>query len=149
MLKRDITYTNFDDVEVTETFYFNISKQELLKLESEYPEGIAKAFEKIGKGGDNAKIYETFRNFVLRSYGERSEDGKTFKKTPEITEEFSHTAAFDQLLWEIGTDANKAVTFLQGVLPKEFAGKIMQQDKPIGPPPQRKAVAPPLPPTAR
>lgn len=133
MLKRDITYTDFNDNQVTETFYFNVSKSELVELEYSYKEGFGEALQRIIKTEDKGEIIATFKKLVLIAYGEKSEDGKKFIKNDELRAEFVQSAAYDALFMELAVDDKKAAEFIQGVLPKDLSAEVtaaMPQQRP-------------------
>jgi hypothetical protein len=129
MLKRDITYEDFNGVEVTEEFYFNLSKSELIELESEYKEGFSGLIQEIIKTQDQKELIKRFKEIVLKAYGIKSEDGKRFIKSEQLREEFSQTAAYNVLFVELATDDEKAAIFINGIMPKDMV-KAVQQDKP-------------------
>lgn len=136
MLKREITYTNFDDEEVTEPYYFNLTKAELVEMEVDIKGGLGKFLQRIVDEQDNREIFRMVKEIILGSYGEKSPDGKQFVKTLELSEGFSHTAAFDALIVEFMTDSEAAATFIEAVMPKdmeEFVKKVADQDKPKPP----------------
>jgi hypothetical protein len=121
MFKRDVTYEDFDGEEVTETFYFNLSKRELIELEVEYKEGLQDALQRIIKANDNKTLIFEFQKIVLLAYGIKSDDGRRFIKTPTVKEEFSQTAAYDSLFMELATNAEAASAFINGIIPKDIA----------------------------
>lgn len=118
MLKRDITFEDFDGEERTETFYFNITKTELMELEVSRREGMKVFLENIVKAENNKELLAQFKNIVLMSYGEKSEDGKRFIKSEELSIGFTQMPAFDALFMELTTDEDAAATFISGILPK-------------------------------
>jgi hypothetical protein len=124
MLKRDISYEDFDGEKVTSTFYFNLSKSEIIELEVGYKEGLQETLTRIVKTNDRKRLIEEFKKIILLSYGERSEDGKRFVKNDELREAFSQTAAYDALFIELATDDEAAAVFIRGVIPKDFAQEI-------------------------
>jgi hypothetical protein len=124
MLKRDISYEDFDGEKVTGTFYFNLSKSEIIELEVGYKEGLQETLTRIVKTNDRKRLIEEFKKIILLSYGERSEDGKRFVKNDELREAFSQTAAYDALFIELATDDEAAAVFIRGVIPKDFAQEI-------------------------
>ncbi len=132
MLKREITYEDFNGDKVTETFYFNLSKTELIELEVGYGEGLEAAIRKIIKAEDRQALITEFKKIILMTYGEKSPDGKRFAKSDELRMAFSQTAAFDALFMELATSDNAAVDFLKGVLPSELQEGL---DKSMLPPP--------------
>ena len=117
MLTKNITYTDFNGNEQTETFYFNMTKAEVVSMDLEIPGGLQSFLEEIVKTQDGKQIMEVFRTIILRSYGVKSEDGKRFIKSEKLSEEFSQTEAYSELFVELVTDADKAVAFLSAVLP--------------------------------
>jgi transcriptional regulator NrdR family protein len=121
MFKRDVTYEDFDGEQVTETFYFNLSKRELIELEVEYKEGLQDALQRIIKANDNKTLISEFQKIVLLAYGIKSDDGRRFIKTATVKEEFSQTAAYDSLFMELATDAEAASAFINGIIPKDIA----------------------------
>ena len=133
MLKRSITYTDFNDNIVTEDFYFNLSEAELMEMESTYRGGYAETMQRIIDTEDNAALVQEFKKLVLLAYGEKSEDGKRFVKSDEIDRNFSQHAAYSALFMELATDAQKAAAFMNGIIPKRLVQEI-DQDKPLMPP---------------
>ncbi len=80
MLKRTITYTNFNDEEVSEDFFFHLSKAELVELEMSHKGGLSEMLERIIADEDGKTIIEEFKNVIMKSYGKKSPDGKRFIK---------------------------------------------------------------------
>lgn len=120
MLKRPITYTDFNDETQTETFYFNLSKIELIEMEVEYDGGFINVMKNIIEAGNEKRIIKEFKRLILSAYGQRSEDGKRFIKNDEIREEFSQHAAYQALFMELATDDLKAAEFIMGVFPSDM-----------------------------
>lgn len=118
MLKQTIKYIDFNDNERTEDFYFNLTKAEALELEIEYEGGLAKLLQELIDSKDNRRIIEIFKKIILKSYGEKSEDGKRFIKNQEIRESFAATEAYSELFMSM-LDAEKAELFINGIVPKE------------------------------
>ena len=117
MLAKTITYTDFNGNGVTETFNFNLTKAELLELDIESKEGLRGAFDRLVSTDDNKGIVAMFKDILLRAYGVKSEDGRRFIKSKELSENFAQTEAYSELFIDLVTDSDKAVAFLTGVLP--------------------------------
>lgn len=147
MLKREITYEDFNGETVTEVLYFNISQPDLVELEAEHPEGLSGWMQKVIDEKDNKTLVAFFKRIILLGYGEKSEDGKRFIKNDKIAEEFSQTAAYIALYTELLQNENVASDFLVGILPKEVAQGIAnaQNTKDIS---EISAPVPPTPPTS-
>jgi len=119
MLKKTIKYTDFDGLERTEDFYFNLSKAEVLEMEMGVTGGMVKMLNKIVAEQDSAKLVERFKDLVLRSYGEKSPDGKRFIKSKELADAFSQTEAYSELFMELATNTEAATSFVNGIVPQQ------------------------------
>ena len=117
MLKKTITYTDYNDVERTEDFYFNLTTAELMEMEMGAVGGLSGMIEKIVSAKDAPAIIKVFKELVLKAYGEKSADGKRFIKSKEISDAFSQTEAYSQLFMELATDADAASKFVNGIAP--------------------------------
>lgn len=117
MIKREITYTDYDGVERKETFYFNLTKAELLKMESSEDGGLSNKLQNLIDSPNGREIMHFVNAILLAAYGEKSADGRRFVKSPEISKAFSETPAFDEIFTELVTDAEKAAVFVNGLMP--------------------------------
>jgi hypothetical protein len=129
MLKKEITYEDFNGETVTEYFYFNLSKTELLELEHEYNRGFTANIEAIVEANSTKELVAEFKKIILLAYGKKSEDGKRFIKNDELREEFSQTAAFNELFISLATDETAASAFINGIVPKDMAQTIDETKK--------------------
>ena len=118
MLKKTITSVDFNGNERTEDFYFNLTKAEVMEMEMSTVGGLSEMIQKIVSAQDTPSIIKVFKDLILRSYGEKSADGKRFIKTPEMAEAFSQTEAYSVLFMELATDAEAAAAFVNGIIPK-------------------------------
>ena len=117
MLKKTVTYVDYNGVERTEDFYFNLSKAEVTEMELSVEGGFSKMLEEIVKSNDNARIVELFKQMVLKSYGEKSADGRRFVKSKELSEAFSQTEAYSEIFMELAMDEKAAAAFVNGIMP--------------------------------
>lgn len=120
MLKKTITYTDYNGSERTEDFYFNLSKAEVMEMEMSTSGGLAEMITRIVAAQDAPAIIKIFKDLVLKAYGEKSPDGKRFIKSEEIATAFSQTEAYSQLFMELATDADAAAAFVNGIVPKDM-----------------------------
>ena len=133
MLKKTITYVDYNGNERTEDFYFNLSKAEIMEMEMSTTGGLAEMIQKIVKAQDAPAIIKVFKDLVLKAYGEKSADGKRFIKSDEIRDAFSQTEAYSQLFMELATDADAAAAFVNGIVPKDVQQKTAAPElKPLG-----------------
>jgi hypothetical protein len=124
MLKRDITYEDFNGETVTDTFYFNLTKTEIIQLQFGYEGGLEAAIRKIIEAEDGKSLIEEFQKIVLAAYGVKSDDGKRFIKSEQLREEFSQTAAYDALFMDLATNEDSAADFVKGVVPKDLTAEL-------------------------
>lgn len=120
MLKKTITYTDYDGLERTEEFRFNLTKAELMDMELTTVGTFSKLMQKIIDEKDMVRLAKYFKELILKSYGVKSDDGKRFIKSPELSEAFSQTEAYSELYMELLSDSEYAVKFIQQVMPKNL-----------------------------
>lgn len=120
MLKKTITYTDYNGDVRTEDFYFNLTRAEIVELEVSEEGGYAEQLQKIGESSNAKAIMAAFKDLILKAYGVRSDDGRRFIKSPQLSEEFVQTEAYSKLFFELVTDADQAVRFAKGVLPADL-----------------------------
>jgi hypothetical protein len=117
MLKKTISYTDYDDNKRTEDFYFNLTKAEATEMQLSVDGGLEKKLRKIIASADSKEILNIFKELILKAYGEKSSDGRRFIKSKELMEAFSQTEAYSELFMELATNADAAVAFVNGIIP--------------------------------
>lgn len=133
MLKKTVTYIDFDGKSRTEDMYFNMTKSELLEFSFDMPDAMTdavadpenmdveeagrKLLDKLGKSG----IYKFIKDLVFKAYGRKSEDGRRFVKSEALSTEFTQTLAYDEFLMELLNDDKKAAEFINAIVPAEVA----------------------------
>lgn len=101
MLKKSITYVDYNGVERTEDFYFNLNKTETLGYIIGFEGGIESFIEKVVQEEDVKKLWDLWSDFILMCYGEKSSDGRRFIKSKELSEGFKQTEAYNNLVMEL------------------------------------------------
>lgn len=127
MLKKTIKYIDYNGVEREEDFYFNLSKAEIAEMELEIPGGMTAMLQRITAAKDTPSLVKIFKDLILRSYGEKSADGKRFVKSAELKESFSQTEAYSELFMELATNADSASAFINGIIPADVAKASKKQ----------------------
>ena len=117
MLKKTITYTDYNGVERTEDFMFNLTKAEILEMQLTKDGGMDAALKKIVDAKDAPEIMKVFKELILKAYGIVSDDGRRFIKSKEISDSFSQTEAFSMLFMELATDTDAASAVVNGIVP--------------------------------
>lgn len=123
MLKKTITYMDYNGVERTEDFYFHLSKAEITELELSTEGGYAEMINKIINAKNVPSIAKIFKDLIFKAYGEKSDDGKRFIKSEEMSTAFSQTEAYSNLYMELATSADLASEFVNGIIPTDMVVK--------------------------
>ena len=129
MLKKTITFEDFNGEKVTEDFYFNLSKAELVEMQLSTKAGFAEYLQEIIKTEDGKLIIENFKKIILMSYGKKSEDGRQFIKTQELRDAFEQSNAYSELFVELATNTESAAEFINGLMPKGLGEQVQEAVK--------------------
>lgn len=121
MLKKTITYTDYNGTQRTEDHYFNLSKAELAEMEMGTAGGLAEMLTRIVAAQDAPAIMKVFKDLIVKAYGVKSADGKRFIKSEEISTEFLQTEAYSELFMELIQDADAMAAFINGIVPADMA----------------------------
>ena len=119
MLRKVITYKDYNGTDRKEAFYFNLSRAELIEMEMSTDGGMENFLQRIIDTKDNKRLFNLFKELIYKSYGVKSDDGRRFVKSKEISDAFIQTEAYTELLMELMGDdaANKVAEFVKGVMP--------------------------------
>lgn len=128
MFKKEIEYQDFNGQQRKETFYFNLSKAELMEMELSTQAGMEEMIKMLIATKDNAKIVQTFKDLILKSYGIKSEDGTRFIKTKELREAFEQSNAYSELFMEILSNTDAQVAFINGVVNGVNVPEMKEED---------------------
>lgn len=129
MLVKRINYTDYNGNQRSEDFYFNLNKGEIFNLQFGTEGGLDKAIQKIIQTEDTPKIVKIFQDVILNAYGVKSDDGRRFIKSEELSTEFKQTEAYSELLMELVSDEKKAADFINALMPKDLAEEAQKQQK--------------------
>ena len=119
MIKKTMTYTDFNGVERTEDFYFHLTEAEIMEMEIGTAGGLAEMIKRVVDAKDFPTILKTFKEVVLKAYGIKSPDGRRFEKSEQIAAEFAQTNAYSKLFVELATDDKAAAEFVNGIIPQD------------------------------
>lgn len=120
MIKKTMTYTDYNGIVRTEDFYFNLTKAELLNMEWGTSGGMTNIIPQIVNAKDIPSIASLFEKIIQKAYGKKSPDGRRFIKNQEVLDDFMQTEAYSDLYMELATDADKATEFIKGVMPADM-----------------------------
>ena len=127
MLTKNVTYTDYNGVERTETFYFNLTKAEIMEMEMGTTGGLAEMIKRIVAASDKPAIIKIFKDLVLKAYGVKSADGRRFIKNDEVRADFEQTEAYSIIFMELATNADAASAFINGIVPADMSKQIAAQ----------------------
>ena len=125
MFKKTITYKDYNGVERTETFRFNLTQSEIVEMQLETEGGLDKLLQKIIDAKDESKLIGLFKTLLFKAYGELSDDGRRFVKSKELSEAFSQTEAYNLFFMELVTDTDAAIKFTNEILPHVEDNKVI------------------------
>jgi hypothetical protein len=128
MLTKTIKATDFDGKEYEETLYFNLTESELMELELGTEGGFTKMLQNSMNKNNVPALMKAFKEILLKSYGEKSADGRRFIKSDKITEDFLNSASYDAIYMELITNADAASAFINGVVPKKLSEKAKTKE---------------------
>ena len=123
MVVEKIKYTDFNGLEREEEFMFNLTEAEITEMELTTDGGLSDSIKKIIAAQDTPQIIKVFKMLLLKSYGEKSADGRRFVKSDKLSEEFAQTNAYSQLFMKLSTDDKAAVAFINGIMPDSMQEK--------------------------
>ena len=119
MLTKTITYTDYNGNKRTESFWFNLTKAEVTRMEMSVQGGMAEMIDRIIDAQDAPSLISTFETMIQKSYGVKTPDGRGFVKRPEDLEAFMATEAYSELFMELVTNATAAAEFVNGIMPND------------------------------
>ncbi len=129
MFKHNIKYTDYTGTERNEVFYFNLSKAELMEMELSTTAGVEEMIRMMIQTNDNAKIVQTFKDLILKSYGIKSEDGKRFIKSSELREQFEQSEAYSEFFMAMLNNEDGLQTkFINGVINGSNVPNLSEED---------------------
>ena len=124
MIKKTVTYKDYNDVERTESFYFHFNEAEILDMEMSVEGGFAERVQRIVDAKDQSSLLKVIKNFVLDAYGVKSENGKRFIKNDDVKAEFVECPAYSMIFMELVTNDTLAAEFVNGVVPDSMKDRL-------------------------
>jgi hypothetical protein len=124
MIKKTVTYTDYNGIERTESFYFHFTQAELVDMEMSTEGGFAERIQRIIDAKDQTSLLKVIKQFVLDAYGVKSDDGRRFIKKPEVKEAFVECPAYSEIYMEFLSDDKFAAEFVNGVVPSDMKDRL-------------------------
>lgn len=121
MYCKEITYRGYDDQIRTEKFYFNLNKAEIAEMMlTDSDATLDQVFEYFRQTRNGKQLFKMVKDLISSSYGVKSPDGRSFLKTPEITQGFMQSEAFSELFMELLANPDKVAEFFIGIVPSDL-----------------------------
>lgn len=130
MLKRDVTYVDFNGMERTDTLYFNLNEPEIVRLEVQFDGGLEEFIRNFDPQDRPDEVLYLYETVLLNAYGEKSSDGRFFEKSEELKNRFRNSAAYAALFMELLLDQDAAEEFMSAVITPSRAGVLPQPGEP-------------------
>lgn len=127
MIKKTITYIDFNGNERTEDHYFNLNKAELMRMEMGVKGGMTEMLNRMIAAQDAPALIEVFEDLIRKSYGVKTPDGKGFVKRQEDYEAFVSTEAYSELFMELISSPEASAEFFNGVIPANLAKQVEEE----------------------
>ena len=126
MLAKTITFTDFNGNERTEKFYFNLTEAELTEWELSVKGTLTEHIKRINETVDVPELFKLYKELIDRSYGIKDADGRRFRKSPEILQDFKDTEAYSVLYMELATNDKAGAEFISGIVSNKLR-TLMEQ----------------------
>ena len=132
MIAKTIKYKDYNGVEREDKLFFNLTQAELTEMELSVDGGLVEMIKGIVEAKNQPEIIKIFKKLILKAYGEKTADGKRFRKTDDngapLSIAFSETEAYSKLFMELATDDEKAADFVNGIMPSDLDKKALQEE---------------------
>ena len=123
MLKKQVTFLDYDGQPKTKVLYFHLNKFEWLELETFTKGGLIENLKNAVESGNAKKTIDILRKIILTAYGEKNEETGAFEKTEDAAIRFSKTEAFSELFYELAYNENASSEFFMGLIPDDLKGE--------------------------
>ncbi len=124
MLTRKFSFTDWDGNPREETWYFNLSDAELTEWELSESGGLTSYIQRIQETQDVPKLIDLYKQIIMKTVGKKDADGRRFRKSPEITQEFMETGAYSELYMELATKADAGATFINSLISDKLRAAV-------------------------
>lgn len=135
MFKYEVEYEDYDGNQKSRVLYFNLDKDELLRLqvsgakitEDGIEGGMADQIKAVVESGDAEKIFEFLEWTIEKSYGER--EGDLLVKDEKAWHRFRYSRAYTEFLWTLFSDSSLSAEFVQKTFPKGIVDEFNKSEE--------------------
>lgn len=123
MVRKEISYTDFNGRSQKDIAYFNMNKAELGKLQMRENGTYIDRLQDLVARRKVEEMFNFVYNLILDSYGERDPEGRKFIKSKELRDDFEQSIAFSEFLMELVSNGDKLSDFITSILPPDMVTK--------------------------
>ncbi len=115
MISKTITYVDYNGVEKRGTYWFNMSRADLVELEMHDETGWYDRLKQLVNEQRVREAYVMIEQFIKDSYGVKTPDGG-FDKDPKYLKAFRDTEAYSELIWGFVENPEEFADFINGIV---------------------------------
>lgn len=127
MLKKQVTFKDYDGNDKSTTLYFHLNKFEWLELETYTNGGLIENLKNAIETGNAKKTIDILKKIILRAYGEKNVENGNFEKSDDIAIRFSKTDAFSELFYELAYNEEASKAFFLGLIPDDLRAEASKK----------------------
>lgn len=128
MLKKTVTYVDYNGDKQEDVLYFNLNKAELGKLQVRMDGKFIDHLQALTEKRKIESLYNFIYNLILDSYGEKDVSGKRFIKSPDMRWEFENSLAFSEVLMDVIKNAENMAAFVKAIIPPDMVTEAGDMD---------------------
>lgn len=121
MHKIDVTYEDFEGQSQTEALYFNLSRAKIIDMTiTGEAEELLEDLRNSVKSENGSEIIRLVRHLIHLSYGEKADDGKTFRQSEQLSDDFLQSQPFDQMFYDMIMEPTRVLSFVEALFPQQL-----------------------------
>lgn len=124
MYTRTFKFQDWDGNQREETWYFALSDAELTEWELSTSGGLTEYIKRIQETQDVPKLIDLYKELILKTVGKKDADGRRFRKSAEIAQEFIEIGAYSELYMELATQADAGAKFINALISDKLRAAV-------------------------
>lgn len=122
MISKTVTFEDYEGTEHTQTFYFNMTKDEVVRWQLDPDGGLLNHLKLIIAEKNQKELMRLFAELIDRTYGVKAVVNGVVGhvKNAANLEAFKSTPAYTEIFMDLATDAEAGAAFIKGIFPKSI-----------------------------
>lgn len=121
MHKIVIQYQDFEEQTQVEEAYFNLSRAKIIDMAITGEADILLGnLRDAVKSEDGKELIHLVRDLIHLSYGEKDPDGKTFRQSEQLSNDFLQSQPFDQMFYDMIMSPEQVLKFVEALFPQKL-----------------------------